>query len=86
MDKESWILPSDAVIWGFATAIAEEEENNNPSQSARQLVFAKIAEQRKELSAESVAKELFLLMNQEPTPKPEQSLMKTMAGFFYAQK
>lgn len=86
MDKESWILPSDAVSWGFATAIAEEEENNNPSQSARQLVFAKIAERRKELSAESVAKELFLLMNQEPTPKPEQSLMQTMAGFFNAQK
>lgn len=31
MDNESWILPSDAVLWGFATAIESVGEENKPS-------------------------------------------------------
>lgn len=35
MDAESWIKPSDAVSWGFATGILEDEKSDNPVQSIK---------------------------------------------------
>ena len=39
LDNETWITPADAVAWGFATEVLEEEQVENPSQSARAAVF-----------------------------------------------
>ena len=39
LDNETWITPKDAVAWGFATEILEEETAETPSQSARAAVF-----------------------------------------------
>ena len=39
LDNETWITPADAVAWGFATEVLEEEQVENPSQSARTAVY-----------------------------------------------
>lgn len=39
LDNETWITPTDAVAWGFATEVLEEEQVENPSQSARTAVY-----------------------------------------------
>lgn len=39
LDSETWITPKDAVSWGFATSILEEDPVKAPSQSARLSVF-----------------------------------------------
>lgn len=43
LDNETWITPKDAVAWGFATEILEEETAETPSQSARAAVFQALA-------------------------------------------
>ena len=50
MDSETWITPSDAVEYGFATGI-ETFDAKAPSLNARSAVFAKIAE-REQAAAE----------------------------------
>ena len=42
MDAETWILPADAVAYGFATGIAEAEETDEPQQSALGLIISKL--------------------------------------------
>lgn len=42
MDAETWILPADAVAYGFATKIADEEETDEPQQSALGLIISKL--------------------------------------------
>ena len=39
MDKETWISPTEALEWGFATAIQSGGENKKPTQSARKHLF-----------------------------------------------
>ena len=39
LDTESWIRPEDAVSWGFATRILEEEQTEMLRQSARMTIF-----------------------------------------------
>ena len=39
MDKETWISPTEALEWGFATAIQSGGESKKPTQSARKHVF-----------------------------------------------
>lgn len=39
LDNETWITPADAVAWGFATEVLEEEQTQTVSQSARAAVF-----------------------------------------------
>jgi ATP-dependent Clp protease protease subunit len=39
MDKEIWISPTEALEWGFATAIQSGGENKKPTQSARKHLF-----------------------------------------------
>ena len=53
LDAETWIDPEDAVRMGFATDIAEPEENGSISQSVRRQVFEKLTK----APAEPVAQE-----------------------------
>ena len=47
MDSETWITPADAVAWGFATEVLEEEQTETPSQSARAAGFQALADKPK---------------------------------------
>ena len=42
MDAETWILPKDAVEYGFATEIDEDEEDDEPKQSAFRVIMEKL--------------------------------------------
>ena len=42
MDAETWILPTQAVEWGFATEIDEDDEDGNAKQSAFGLIVQKL--------------------------------------------
>lgn len=42
MDEESWISPSDAVAWGFATEIGEAQSAEQPAASVRKKIFDKL--------------------------------------------
>lgn len=90
MDKESWILPADALSWGFATSIGNAEEKGKPAQSAKKAVFAKMTAQTAppQIDVKELAEQLHLLQqtqSQKQEPKPERSLMQTLAGFFNTQ-
>jgi ATP-dependent Clp protease protease subunit len=39
MDEETWILPEEAIEYGFATSIEKTEENEKASQCARLQIF-----------------------------------------------
>lgn len=91
MDNESWILPADALSWGFATSIESDGESEKPAQSAKKSVFAKMMkkENTTQIDVKELAEQLHLLQQtqlQKQEPKPEQSLMQTLAGFFNAKK
>lgn len=42
MDAETWILPKDAVEYGFATEIDDEDEDDEPKQSAFGVIMQKL--------------------------------------------
>lgn len=42
MDAETWILPADAVAYGFATGIDDEEDDGEPKQSAFLSIMQKL--------------------------------------------
>ena len=42
MDAETWILPKDAVEYGFATEIDDEDEDDEPKQSAFGVIMRKL--------------------------------------------
>lgn len=42
MDAETWILPKDAVAYGFATDIDEADEDDEPKQSAFGMICRKL--------------------------------------------
>lgn len=91
MDNESWILPNDAVSWGFATAIESSGEGGKPSQNARKAIFAKMAGKtavpvRVQIDTDDIVQKLIEKIKQEEKPEPTNSLMQTLAGFFNAQK
>lgn len=39
MDSETWIVPDDALAWGFATEVESDGGSSRPSQSAREAVY-----------------------------------------------
>lgn len=91
MDNESWILPNDAVSWGFATAIESSGEDGKPGQNARKAIFAKMAGKtavpvRVQIDTDDIVQKLIEKIKQEEKPEPTNSLMQTLAGFFNAQK
>lgn len=42
MDAETWILPKDAVEYGFATEIDDEDDDDEPKQSAFGVIMQKL--------------------------------------------
>lgn len=92
MNNESWIAPGDALSWGFATAIESNGTNNKPSQNARKLLFAKMAEKKAasvQIDEDSIVQKLFEKLKQQELkpagqkkPEPEKSLMQILTGFF----
>ena len=93
MNKESWINPADALAWGFATSIENTGESNKPSQNARKVLFARMAEPAEKpvqvtIDEDSIIQKLFeKLKQQEPKhaepkePEQEESLMQILSGF-----
>ena len=39
MDAETWVLPVEALEWGFATGIIKASETNKAAASARKALF-----------------------------------------------
>lgn len=68
LDNETWITPADAVAWGFATEVLEEEQVETASQSARAAVF-------QALTGEPEPKE---------DPQPPRQAEKTLSTFLSA--
>lgn len=68
LDNETWITPADAVAWGFATEVLEEEDAETASQSARTAVFQALTDEREPKKA----------------PQPPQSEEKTLSTFLSA--
>lgn len=68
LDNETWITPADAVAWGFATEVLEEETAETASQSARVAVF-------QALTGEPEPKE---------DPQPPRQEEKTLSTFLSA--
>lgn len=48
MKDESWITPEDSVKWGFATSIEEDDDNENPENSAKKSIFNQLVHPAKE--------------------------------------
>lgn len=87
MDKESWISPADALSWGFATAIESSGKSDKPSQNARKVLFAKMAEKQPApmqvtIDEDSIVQKLFEKLKQKEPKEPEESLMQILSGFF----
>ena len=55
LDAETWITPEEAVRMGFATDIAEPEENGGISQSVRRRVFDRLTAAPAKSTAEAPA-------------------------------
>ena len=80
MDAETWILPKDAVEYGFATEIDDEDEDDDePKQSAFGVIMRKLTAPEAVLEAQSIdvdelAEKIFakLLTAAEATETPEQ--------------
>lgn len=83
MDEETWITPDQAMEYGFATAIAESEQDQTVTQSARQTVFDRITgAAKKKATPKPVHKPE---PEPEPAPEPEPEPEKgpaTMQRFF----
>lgn len=48
MDEETWIMPQEALEYGFATSISGTEESEKPSQSVRKDILQQIRKPKKE--------------------------------------
>lgn len=44
MNAETWILPSEALEWGFATGVIKADETNKAAASARKALFLMVTE------------------------------------------
>ena len=90
MDAETWILPKDAVEYGFATEIDDEDEDDEPKQSAFGVIMRKLTAPESVLEAQEIeinidvdklAKELTEAM-MKGTEKPEQPKKTGWAAYF----
>ena len=90
MDAETWILPKDAVEYGFATEIDDEDEDDEPKQSAFGVIMQKLTAPEAVLEAQEIeinidvdklAKELTEAM-MKGTEKPEQPKKTGWAAYF----
>ena len=82
MDAETWILPKDAVAYGLATDIDEDDdEDDEPKQSAFGVIMQKLTAPEAVLEArdfdyDAMADRIVVLMAKK-TPKPEPEPEKT---------
>lgn len=90
MDAETWILPKDAVEYGFATEIDDEDEDDEPKQSAFGVIMQKLTapepvlESRKievNIDVDKLAKELTEVL-MKGTETPEQPKRTGWAAYF----
>jgi ATP-dependent Clp protease protease subunit len=90
MDAETWILPKDAVEYGFATEIDDEDEDDEPKQSAFGVIMRKLTAPESVLEAQEIeinidvdkiAKELTEAM-MKGTERPEQPKKTDWAAYF----
>ena len=87
MDAETWILPKDAVEYGFATEIDDEDEDDDePKQSAFGVIMRKLTAPEPVLEAQEIKIDIDELAKalteviMKGTEKPEQP--DTWAAFF----
>ena len=90
MDAETWILPKDAVDYGFATDIDDEDEDDEPKQSAFGVIMQKLTapaavlesqEIEVNIDVDKLAKELTEVL-MKGTEKPEQPERTSWAAYF----
>lgn len=91
MDAETWILPKDAVEYGFATEIDDEDEDDDePKQSAFGVIMRKLTapeavletqEIEVNIDVDKLAKELSEVL-MKGTEKPEQPKRTDWAAYF----
>lgn len=79
MDEETWILPADAVAYGFATGIdIDDDDDDEPKQSAFTAIMQKLTEPKQiihfEIDTDKLAEELAEKLSKQTAeePKPEQ--------------
>lgn len=89
MDAETWILPKDAVEYGFATEIDDEDEDDDePKQSAFGVIMCKLTAPEPVLEAQEIKIDIDELAKalsetiMKGTEKPEQPERKSWAAFF----
>lgn len=70
LDEESWLLPSEALDYGFATSVTGAEPQAKYSQSVRKHVMQKLLARQPEPTPEPIT---------DPEPKPEE---KTLMNLF----
>lgn len=72
MDAETWILPSEAVEWGFATGIIKASESGKAAASAQKALFKIVtgARQPQGITADEIAEKLFARIKAEATETP----------------
>ena len=66
MENETFIIPEDALEWGFATTIKRDSGTKSPSQSARQALFSLVKERMAQRQEEANG-------GQEAEPEPQQT-------------
>ena len=92
MDAETWILPKDAVEYGFATEIDDEDDDDEPKQSAFGVIMQKLTapaavlESQKievNIDVDKLAKELTeVLMKGTETPEQPEPKKTGWADYF----
>lgn len=72
MDAETWILPSEAVEWGFATGIVKASESGKAAASAQKALFSIVTGTREPqgVTADEIAEKLFARIKAEATETP----------------
>ena len=83
MDAETWILPSEAVEYGFATAI-EQGESQNASQNARKKAFEILAKYQNGKATKEPTKTQTPNNEGEPQQKTIEDAAQKMCSFFNA--
>lgn len=83
MDAETWILPKDAVEYGFATEIDDDDDDDDdePKQSAFGVIMQKLTEpaavleaQEIRIDADEIAEKILAKLQQEQTqPEPKKT-------------
>lgn len=88
MDAETWISPSEAVEWGFATGIVEAAEPNKAAASAQKALFSllergmtpqeKDPQQAQEIDIDGLATKICEKLQTKPEPpaEPENKTLK----------